>query len=161
MSPSAQLTLEQLKEIIEDENIPDKGARDVQEQVVDGEEVLDPANTSSVLNMVLSTINNEFEHMCHDEADMLLNAHPIRQSTDDCVPGHKYSIPGLPGTEFLVHQVWTISFIVRRLVWDTDVPGTLVADELGLGKTFTLVAAVIIRQLVTEKVVMRLPPSIL
>jgi len=161
MSPSAQLTLEQLKEIIEDENIPDKGARDVQEQVVDGEEVLDPANTSSVLNMVLSTINNEFEYMCHDEADMLLNAHPIRQSTDDCVPGHKYSIPGLLGTEFLVHQVWTISFIVRRLVWDTDVPGTLVADEMGLGKTFTLVAAVIIRQLVTEKVVMRLPPSIL
>jgi len=114
MSPSAQLTSEQLKEIIEDEKNTDKDAREVQEQVEDGEEVLDPANTSSVLKTVLSTINNEFEHECLDEAVRLLNAHSIRQSTDDRVPGHKYSIPGLPGTKFLAHQVWAIWFIVRR-----------------------------------------------
>ena len=48
MSPSAQLTSEQLKEFIEDEKNTDKGAREVQEQVEDGEEVLDPDNTSSV-----------------------------------------------------------------------------------------------------------------
>jgi len=89
MSPSAPLTLEQLKEIIEDEKNKDKGAREVQEQVEDGEEVLDRANTGSVLNTVLSTINNEFEHECLDEGVRLLNAHPIRQSTDDRVPGHK------------------------------------------------------------------------
>jgi hypothetical protein len=98
MSPSGQLTSEQLKEIIEDEKNTDKDAREVQEQLEDGEEVLDPANASSVLNMVLSTINNEFEHKCLDEAVRLLNAHSIRQSTDDRAPGHKYSIPGLPGT---------------------------------------------------------------
>ena len=98
MSPSAQLTSEQLKEIIDDEMKTDQGAREVQEQVEDGEEVLDPDNTSSVLSTVLNTINNEFEHECLDEAVRLLNAHPIRQSIDDRVPGHKYSIPGLPGT---------------------------------------------------------------
>jgi len=116
MSPAVQLILEQLKEIIEDEKNTDKGAREVQEQVEDGEEVLDPANTSSVLNKVLNTINNQFEHRCLNEAFRPLNAHPIRHSTDDRVPGHKYSIPGLPGTKFLVHQVWAIWFIVRRWV---------------------------------------------
>jgi len=161
MSPSAQLTSEQLKEIIEDEKNTDKGAREVQEQVEDGEEVLHPANTSSVLNTVLSTINNEFEHECLYEAVRLLNAHPIRQSTDDRVPGHKYSILGLPRTKFLAHQVWAIWFIVRRWVWDTEMPGALVADEMGLGKTFTSVAAAMLCKLVIEKVVMGLPLSIL
>jgi len=85
MSPSAQLTSEQLKEIIEDEKQTDQGSREVQEQVEDGQEVLDPDNTSSVLSTVLNTFNNEFEHKCLDEAVRLLNAHPIRQSTDDRV----------------------------------------------------------------------------
>ena len=160
MSPSAPLTLEQLKEIIEDEKKADQSAREVQEQVEDGEEVLDPDNTSSVLSTVLNTINNEFEHECLNEAVRLLNAHPIRQSTDDRVPGHKYSIPGLPGTKFLAHQVWAIWFIVRRWVWDTDMPGALVVDEMGLGKTFTSVGAAMLCKLVTEKVVMGLPLSI-
>ena len=78
MSLSAQLTSEQLKEIIEDESNTDTSAREVQEQVEDGEEVFDPENTSTVLNMVLNTINNEFEHECVDEAVRLLYAHPIR-----------------------------------------------------------------------------------
>ena len=77
MSPSAQLTSEQLKEIIDDEMKTDQGAREVQEQVEDGEEDLDPENTSSVLITVLNTINNEFEHECLDEVVRLLNAHPI------------------------------------------------------------------------------------
>jgi len=161
MSPSTQLTSDQLNEIIEDKKKTDQRSREVQEQVEDGEEVLDPDNASSVLSSVLNTINNEFEHECLDEAVRLLNAHTIRQSTDDCVPGHKYSIPGLPGTEFLAHQVWGIWFIVRRWVWDADMPGALVADEMGLGKTFTSVAAAMLCKLVTEKVVMGLPLSIL
>jgi hypothetical protein len=37
----------------------------------------------------------------------------------------------------------------------------LVADETGLGKTFTLVAAVLLRKVVTENDVMGLPRSIL
>jgi len=161
MSLSAQLTSEQPKEIIEDEKNTDQSAREIQEQVEDGEEVLDPENSSSVLNTVLSTINNEFEHECLDEAVRLLNARPIPQSPDDRLPGRKYSISGLPGTKFLAHQVWAIWFIVRRWVWNADMRGVLVADEMGLGKTFTSVAAAMLCQLVTEKVVMGLPLSIL
>jgi hypothetical protein len=40
-------------------------------------------------------------------------------------------------------------------------PGALVVDEIGLGKTFTSVAAAILFNLVPEKVVMGLPLSIL
>jgi len=88
MSPSPQLTLEHLTEMIEDEKKTDEGAREVQEQP-DGEVDLNPDNTGSVLNTVLNTINNEIEHKCFDEAVSVLNAHPIRQSIDDRVPGHK------------------------------------------------------------------------
>ena len=160
MSPSAKLTSEQLKEISEDGKKTNQGAREVQEQV-DGEEDLDPDNTSSVLNTVLKTINHKFEHECLDEVIRLLNAHPICHSTDDRVPGHKNSIPDLPGTKFLAYQVWAIWCIVRRWVWDADTPGALVADEMGLGKTFTSDAVAMLCKLVTEKVVMGLPPSIL
>jgi len=159
MNPSAQLTLEQVKEIIEDNMKTDHGTRVVQEQV-DDEGDLDPDNTSSVINTLLSTITNEFEHECLDAAVRLLNANPIRQSTDDRVPGHIYSIPGLPGTKFLAHQVCAIHVIVRRWVWDSDMPGALVPDEMCLGKTFTSVAATMICNLLTEIVVIGLPPTI-
>jgi hypothetical protein len=52
-------------------------------------------------------------------------------------------------------------FIVRRWVWDAAMPAALVADEMGLGMTFTSVAAAMICKLLTEKVVMGLPLSIL
>jgi hypothetical protein len=159
MSSSSQLTTDQLKEIIEDEKMTVKGARDIQEQG-DGEEDLHPDNTSSVLNSVLNTINNEHEHECLDEAVRLLNAYPIPQSTDYRFPGHKYSIPGLPETTVLENQVWAIWFIVRWWVWDTDMPGALVVDEMHRGNTFTLVAAVMVCKLVMEKVVMGQPLSI-
>ena len=105
MSLSAQHTSEQLKEIIQDEKNTDICTREVQEQVVYGEKVLDPENTCSVLNMVLNTNNSEFEHECLDEAVRLMNAHPIHESRDDHVPGHNYSIQGLPGTKILAQQV--------------------------------------------------------
>ena len=143
MSPSAQHTSEQLKEIIEDKKKTIQGAREVQEQV-DGEEDLHPDNPSSVLNTVLNTIDNQFEHQCLDEAVRLLNAHQICQSTDDRVPCHKNSSGGLPGTKFLAHQVSAIWFFVRRWVWDSDMPGVLVVDEMGLGRTFTSVVAAMI-----------------
>jgi len=144
MSPSGQLTSEQLKGIIEIKLNMDTDARVGQEQVEDGEEVLDSANTSSLLDMVLHIINYEFEHNCLDEAVMLLNAHSISQSTDDRVLGHKYSIPGLPATIFLSRNVWSFWFTVRRWVWDGDMPEALVADRMGLGKTFTSVAVAMI-----------------
>jgi hypothetical protein len=50
---------------------------------------------------------------------------------------------------------------VKRWVWDDDIPGALVVDEMGLKKTFTSVAAAMLCKLVTEKVLMRWPLSIL
>jgi len=137
MNLSAQLTSEQRKGIIEDEMNMDKSAREVQQQSENGEKVVDPENSSSVLNTFLNTINHEFEHECLVEAVRLLNARLIRQTPDDHVPGHKYSIPGLPRTRLLAHQVQAILFIVKRWVWDVDMPGALVSDEMDLGKTFT------------------------
>jgi len=48
--------------ITEDQRKSYHGAREFQEQVEAGEEVLDPENTSSVLNSVFNTIKNKFEH---------------------------------------------------------------------------------------------------
>jgi hypothetical protein len=90
MSLSAQLASEQRKAIIGDENSMVKSAREVQEQVQDGEEVLDPRNARSVLNTVVNTINNEFKHEYLDEAVRLLNACHIPRSPDDRVPGSRY-----------------------------------------------------------------------
>src|SRR5882757_2989424 len=67
----------------------------------------------------------------------------------------------MPETMFVSHQVWAIWFIVRRWVWDADMPGALVADEMGLGKTFTSVAAAMLCKLVTETAVMGLPLPII
>jgi len=92
---------------------------------------------------------------------MLMKVHPIRQSTEDRIPGHMYSIPGLPGTKSLVQQVWAIWVIVRRWVWDSDMPEALVADEMGHDKIFTLVAAAMICKLLTETFVMVLLLSVL
>jgi hypothetical protein len=128
---------------------------------VDGEVDLTAENTSSVLITVRNTFNNKFEHECLEKAVRLLNAHPIRQSIDDRVPGHKYSTPGLPGIKFLVQKVLATWVITRRWVWDADMPGALVSDEMGLGKTFTSMAAAMICKLLTEKVVMGLPLWIL
>jgi hypothetical protein len=127
----------------------------------DGEEVFGPANTSAVHNPVVNTIKNEFEQECLDTAITLLILHLIRQLLDDCDPGHMYSIPGLPGTKFLLHWVGAIWFIVRRWVWDAHMPGALVADEIDLGQTFTSGAAAMFCQLVPEKLIMELALSIL
>jgi hypothetical protein len=81
--------------------------------------------------------------------------------TGDRVPGHEYSIPSLSRTKFLAHQVWAIWLIVSRWVSNTDMPGALGADEIGLGKTFTSVAAGIICKLVTKNVLFGLPLSTL
>jgi len=54
--------LEQLQEIIEDEKITDNSAMEVQEIVEDGEEVLDPDNSTAVLHTVRNSNNNDIEH---------------------------------------------------------------------------------------------------
>jgi hypothetical protein len=84
------------------------------------------------LTTVLCTIPEEYGHECLDDAVTLLNADPIHPLTDDRVPGHKGSVPGLPATKFLAPQVWDLWFFVTRYVSDADMPGALVPDEMGL-----------------------------
>jgi hypothetical protein len=62
MSPSAQHTSEQLKEIVENEKKTDQRSKEVQEQVEDGEDLRNPDNFIPALSTVLNTINNRFEH---------------------------------------------------------------------------------------------------
>jgi len=86
MSPSAQLTSEHLTEIIEEETNTDKDVREVKEKVEDGEEVLDPENTNSVLNTVLGTINNKLDHECLDEFQTTPpQGHPAFKSALDLI----------------------------------------------------------------------------
>jgi len=86
MSPSAPLTLEQLKEIIKNEMKRGKGAREDQEQVEDGEEVLNPDNSSTVMKTIRNISNNKHEHQCLDEAVNVLNARQSHQLQADKVP---------------------------------------------------------------------------
>jgi len=151
MSPSAQLTSEQLTEIIEDEKKTKNGAREVQKQVEDGAEVLNPENNSSVMHTVPNAINHKFEHKRLDWAARLLNTRPIQQSQTDQVPGNKCSVLGLSGTNFPVHQVCAILFIVSWWIWHSDMPEPLVADAMELGKPLSSVTAAMICKLPTEK----------
>jgi len=133
----------------------------VQVQVEDGEEVLYQDNSSSVYNTFLDTINREFQHKCQHEGVSLVAAHQIRQSKADWVPGNQYSIRGIPRTKFLPHHLWVIFNVVRRWVSDWEMPGLLVADEIGLGQTFTPVVVAMIGNVQTKRVFMGLPLSIL
>jgi hypothetical protein len=155
LSPSEQLTTEVIQEIMRED---EPETREAQEQISSFDEVSN--DDISGWSTVLNTINNAFEHECLEEALKLLGAFPVRQSKTDRVPGHKYTIPGLP-VKFLAHQIWAIWFIVRRWVWDADMPGALLADEMGLGKTHTSLAAAMFCKLQTEKVVFGQPLSIL
>ena len=137
------------------------GEREIQKQVADGEEVLDPDDTSSVLNFVPNAFNNEFEYECLDELLRLLNAHQICQSKAGWVPGNMYLILGLPRTKVLAHLVWARWFSMRRWDGDSDMPGVPVPDNIGLCKTFTWVTAAMIWKLLMAKVVMRLLLSLL
>lgn len=107
----AQHTSEQPRENIEYENNTDIGTREVQDQVVATEEILDPTKTSSVMNTNINAINNEYEHKYHSEIMRLLNAHPIPESADSGGSSYKRSFPGVPGTKFLVHKVLPMLFI--------------------------------------------------
>jgi hypothetical protein len=49
---------------------------------------------------------------------------------------------------------------MRRWIWDSDMPGVLVADDMGLGRTFTSASVAIICKMLTEKVVIGLPQSV-
>ena len=102
---------------------------------------------------IMATLNNSFEHECLEEAVTLLGANHRPDSMDDGIRGQKYTLKYFPGVSFLAHQIWGIWFIVRRWIFDYDLPGALVADEMGLGKTFTVLAAALYAKCLVEDVI--------
>jgi hypothetical protein len=92
----------------------------VKEEVEDGEQVLDPANTSSAMNTVLSTLNNEFEQKSLDQYVSLPNAHSIRQSKVEHIPGHRFGPSGLSceggfGMLICCEHWWQMKWVLERL----------------------------------------------
>jgi len=161
MCPFVQPILEQLKVIIADEKNTDNTVREVQKKVVDGEEALDPADTSSVLNTVHRRQNNEL-----NTSDLMRYSRcwmPVLfadyQMTVFLATYMSFQVcPGL--------SICRTSFGPSGWLWGLGnemliCHGALAADEMALRKTFTLVSAPMISKLITEKVVMGLPLSIL
>jgi len=109
----------------------------------------------------LNAIHNRCEHECLHKVVRLLNINPICQSNAHKFRSNHCSIPALHGIQSLVHQPWAIFFIVRRWVWKSDLLEALMANEMGHGKTFTLVSAAQIGQLLAEKVYIDLLHSIM
>jgi hypothetical protein len=130
-----------------------KGGREVLKQL-DGEEVFDPDNTCSVLSTVPNAIRNYFEYKCMLAVIKLLNSYRLCLSTHNRIPANQCSYPVLSIFKYLVHQVRKIQYMVRRWVWNPDLPGGLVADEMSFGKMFTSVAAVLICKLLAVMIVM-------
>jgi hypothetical protein len=79
--------------------------------VAASEEMLDPTNTSSVLNSNFHTINNQYEHQGLSGIMRLLNAHQFWKSMDSADSDYKGLFPDLPETKFPAHQVLPILFI--------------------------------------------------
>jgi hypothetical protein len=114
------------------------------------EEELNHSDGPPLHEEIIATLNNSFEHECLEEAATLLGASHRPDSTTDSIRGVKYRLEYFPNVTFLAHQVWGIWFIVRRWIFDPDLPGALLADEMGLGKTFTTIAAALYAKCLTE-----------
>ncbi len=99
---------------------------------------------------LLKIMNNSLEHQCLEEAIFLLGAVARTDAPEDTIRGTKYKLKALPNVTFLAHQIWAIWFIVRRWVFDVDLPGVILADEMGLGKTFTVMAAALYAKMLTH-----------
>ena len=86
-----------------------------------------------------------------EEAVALLGATSRPDALADQIRGTKYLLEPFLSVTFLAHQIWAIWFIVRRWVFDVDLPGVLLADEMGLGKTVTVLAAALYAKVVSNK----------
>ena len=94
-------------------------------------------------DVLLATVNNSFEHECLEEAVALLGATSRPDAPDDLFRGTKYLLKSFPSVSFLAHQMRAIWFLVRLWLFDVDLPGVLLADKMGLRKTFTALAAAV------------------
>ena len=110
----------------------------------------DETPSAALGDALLTTLNNSFEHECLEEAVALLGATSRPDAQDDLIRGTKYLLKPFPSVTFLAHQIWGIWFLVRRWLFDIDLPGVLLADEMGLGKTFTVLAAALFAKTVAH-----------
>ena len=99
------------------------------------------SNQGTLLDIATSNRNNVFEHECLDLAIQNLGASLLPAVEGDMGP-QVFRIPGIPKGRFLPHQVWGIWFLVDRIV-ENSVPVALLADDVGLGKTFTALGALL------------------
>jgi len=113
------------------------------------------------MSIVLNRIKVQCEPACLVEVVGLLNTNLISPLNLPWISVIECSIACPPGNRFWLHQVWAQSCIVRRWVWDLNMPVALVADEMGLGKKDISVPTGMIRALQTEKVVVGLLLTIL
>ena len=135
-SPEPELSVGEVARQIEETKVLDVNSRFAKEIGIDTESV------ATVMDgAFLQTLNNSFEHECLEEAVVLLGATSRPDAPDDQIRGTKYVLKPIPAITLLAHQIWAIWFIIRRWVFDIDLPGVLLADEMGLGKTFTVLAA--------------------
>ena len=100
---------------------------------------------------LLTTLNNAFEHECLEEAVALLGASLWPDVPSDQIRGMKYLFEPFPSVTFLAQQIWAIWFIIGRWVFDEDLPGVSLGEEMGLGKTFTIFVATVYAQVVSNK----------
>src|SRR5437879_10674175 len=61
-------------------------------------------------------------------------------------------ILGIPQSWFLPYQVWSVRFIVKRILIDCP-PVALIADDMGLGKTHCMLATLFYLKHIIDKAV--------
>ena len=93
------------------------------------------------LELASTNLNNNFEHQCFEVAVGRLGASHLPRRAEEIGP-HVFGIPGIPKGRFLPHQVWGIWFLVERVVGKSP-SVALLADDMGLRKTFTALGALL------------------
>ena len=87
-----------------------------------------------------------------EDSVALLGATSRPDAPADQIQGTKYLLKPFPSGSFLIYQIWAIWFIVRCWVFDVGLPGVLLADSMGLGKTFTVLVAALYAKVVSNEI---------
>jgi hypothetical protein len=90
---------------------------------------------------LMATTNNTFEHKWLDEAVALLGGMPYGNSHAYAIQGPMYTLKQFRELRCCAYQIWAILFILRKWIFYVDHPGVLLANEVGLRKIFTILAA--------------------
>jgi hypothetical protein len=94
-----------------------------------------------LLDVVFPNLINDFEHNCLDRTIWRLRAQWLEPRDGDIGP-ILMGIPGIPNGWFLLHQVWGVWFLVACVISDTT-PVALLADDMGLRKTFNMLGTLL------------------